>query len=338
MVEEAGKALQRDRILVTGATGFIGRHTVPALLREYDGLRLCLRSAASCPPHWREDARIELCRIDDLAADDLDAAVAGVGAVVHLAGLATGPDAAEGLFTRANVTTTERLAAAARQAGVSTFIHLSSIMAVTPNAAMAIVDDATPPQPANAYGRSKRLAEQALRRIARPDSLAISLRPPLVIGADAKGNWARLQAVAASGLPLPFASIDSPRSLVAVDFLAHVISRLCHGGLPAELSGEYCVAATLPATLPGMIRELRAGMSLRPRLFRCPPAMLLVLGRLSGLHQQVASLTAPLRVDASRLFAAFGIADDAPIGEAIRRSGAGYRALREGRGAEPTTP
>lgn len=318
------------RILVTGATGFIGRHVVPALLDGGYDLGLSMRGDAACLADWRTSSRVVLHRVDDLAVDDLRPLFAEVDAVVHLAGLASGPSEADALFERANVAATERLARAARSAGARTFIHMSSVMAVSPSVAAAIIDDSTVPAPASAYGRSKRRSETVLRRAFSAAGLGVSLRLPLVIGGDAKGNWARLQALAASGVPLPFASIGGLRSLLPVEFLARIIARLCRIEPQAHLSGEYCVAATTPIDLPGMIRQLRAGMGLPPRLFRCPPGLLRVVGAATGFGRQLASLSGPLRVDPSRFLSTFDIAEELEVGEAIRRSGAAYRARRRG--------
>jgi UDP-glucose 4-epimerase len=326
------------RILVTGATGFIGRHVVRALLDDGRDLRLTARDEAACPPEWRTSSRIELCSIDDLAVDEVRPMVADVDAVVHLAGLAGGSSEAEALFERANVAATERLARAGRSGGVRTFIHMSSVMAVSPNVAGAMIDDSAVPAPVTAYGRSKRRSEEVLRQIFSAGRFGISLRPPLVIGGDAKGNWARLQALAASGLPLPFASVAALRSLMPVTFLAASIVQLCRIEPEPRLSGEYCIAARNPVHLAGMIRQLRAGMGLPPRLFRCPPGLLHAVGAATGLRRQLASLSGPLRVDPSRFLSTFNMAEDIDVEEAIRRSGAAYRVLRSGRKRGAVTP
>jgi UDP-glucose 4-epimerase len=292
-----------------------------------------VRGEAACPPEWRASSRVELYRIDDLAADELRLLAADIDAVVHLAGLASGPSEADALFERANVTATDRLARAARAAGAGAFIHMSSVMAVCSNVAGTTVDDAVLPAPTTAYGRSKRRSEEAVRRIFAVDRAGISLRPPLVIGPDAKGNWARLQAVAASGLPLPFASIAGLRSLMPVEFLAAIVARLCRVAPQPQLSGEYCVAATPPIHLAGMITHLRAGMGLPPRLFACSPGLLHALGAATGFRRQLAALSGPLCLDPSRFLSTFEITEAIDVGEAIRQSGAAYRALRRGSSA-----
>ncbi len=134
-------------------------------------------------------------------------------------------------------------------------------MAVTArNAADAVIDDATSPEPNTAYGRSKREAELAVADIAGSACLSISLRPPMIIGADAKGNWARLQALAASQLPLPALPRSVlPRSLIGVEFPRepHCPARPGSHG-PPRFRANYGIASADPLALPEMLQELAA--------------------------------------------------------------------------------
>ena len=319
------------RVLITGATGFVGRHVVPVLLDADHDLTLALRSDVGCPPKWLNHPRIKAVVVGDLADATLHpTALAGVRAVVHLAGLAGARSHVGAPFQRANVLVTQRLAESARHFGISTFIHLSSVMAVTGNGSNAVIDDVTPPRPETAYGCSKREAELALAEVADPTSLSISLRAPMIIGADAKGNWARLQRLAASGVPLPFASVRRPRSLIGVDFLASLIAQLVRENWPPGLSGNYAVASLEPLPLPDMLRELRRGMGAAPRLVPFPPEVLRALAPIIGMKRQITSLTSGLQLDPSRFFETFGLAVGPSVREAIRQSGAIYLAMRQG--------
>jgi UDP-glucose 4-epimerase len=320
------------RIFVTGATGFLGRHLVNRLLGLGHAPTLAVRDRAACPPGWRSDARLKIVATGPLeGASGLDVSLADHHAVIHTAGLAhvapADPAAAEAAFMRANAEATERLARAARHAGISRFVHVSSLSAITPNAAEAVVDDHTTGwRPETAYGRSKLAAEQALEA-ERGNMLGVSLRPPLIVGADAPGNWHSLQRLAASGLPLPFANVANRRSLVGADGLAEMIAVLCGAAWPAGSSGSYCVAEGKPASLRDMIAELRAGMGLPARLFAFPAPLMRSTLRLAGRQRQADGLFGDLVVDDSRFRRTF-LAGRARDGEdllgAIRRAGAGY--------------
>ncbi|WP_139789276.1 hypothetical protein [Manganibacter manganicus] len=187
-----------------------------------------------------------------------------------------------------------------------------------------VVSDVTKNEPVAAYGRSKREAEEHVAKLAERGVLAISLRPPLVVGADAKGNWAGLQKLAATGIPLPFGGIHNERSFIGVWSLAEMIAHLCRSDWHSELSGNYCVADPGFLSLPDIVTELRSGMGIPARLFSVPSAIFDWAGALSGRRRQFAGLTGNLRVDPSRFLERFGFKPALPVREAIRHSGADY--------------
>ena len=187
----------------------------------------------------------------------------------------------------------------------------------TANATEATLDDRSDALPATAYGRSKRVAEEHVAALAAKGVFAVSLRPPLVAGAEARGNWALLQRLAPRGSPAfrehrQSAKLRRGRHAVRGDF--GTVSR----SWDPRLSGNYCIADEERLSLPEVVRELRRGMGLPPRLFACPPAIFAALGQLSGRRRQLAGLTGNLRVDASRFFSTFAFKPATPIREAIR--------------------
>lgn len=315
-------------ILITGATGFVGRHLVAHLASTGRPMVLAVRSAASCPPGWRDDPDIRIVETGPLeAASNLVTLLSGVGAVVHLAGLAhvAGTDEA---FMAANAAATQALARAAAQARTPTFVHLGSVAAITGNASPSLIDDDTDDEPPTPYGRSKRAAEAHVRELAERGAFAVSLRPPLIVGWDAKGNWRSLQRLAATGLSLPFARVHNARSMVGIGTLTQAIAHLCARDWPAEASGNYCIADREALSLPEIVTALRRGMGLPPRLVPFPPALLSGAARLLGREREAAGLLGTLRVDASRFRETFGFSEPQRLVDAIEESG---RAYREGR-------
>ncbi len=222
---------------------------------------------------------------------------------MHIAGLPGLPrcDDAERRLEEANIVATDRLAAAAAAAGARRFIHVSSIRALVGNSAGGVVTDASVPHPDGLYGRSKRAAEARVAELAGAGCLAVSLRPTLVIAPDASGNWRALQRLAATGLPLPFASVKARRSYIAVDTLAAAIAHLCSGDWTAELPGTYWLSDAERPSLVEVLTELRRGMGLPPRLVPFPMAAFRAIGRMTGRQREVASLVGPLEVDGSLL-------------------------------------
>jgi UDP-glucose 4-epimerase len=326
-----------DRILITGATGFVGRYTTKALLDRGYRLTLIVRDINSCPPEWGRNCNVNIVSGVDLGfPNTLEAALAtaliDVRAIVHLAGVAhiakSDRADASALFMRVNAEATKKLADIARSCRISSFIHLSSLAAITANNCDTIIDDETVNQPVTSYGRSKQAAEQCLQVLRGEQMFVVSLRPPLIVGAEAKGNWRLLQSLAMTKLPLPFASVANKRSFISVQSVAESIVTLCSSYWPPNLSGNYCVSDPEPLSLPEVLTALRQGMGLSPRLLPCPPRAFAVLGALIGRRRQLAGLTGSLKVNPSRFFSTFAFTPTLPLEEAIQRAGATYAAAR----------
>ena len=203
------------RILVTGATGFVGRALVRRLLADGRKVRAAVRPTSAALP-----AAVERVVVEDIGPDtDWRAALAGVDAVVHLAARAhvlrdSSPDA-HALYRAVNTLGALRLAEAAASLGVRRFVFLSSVRVHGDRSIGAPFDEASPLAAQDPYGSSKVEAERGLASLAAAGRLEpVILRPPLVYGHDAKGNFARLVALVARGALLPLGSVHNCRSLV----------------------------------------------------------------------------------------------------------------------------
>jgi UDP-glucose 4-epimerase len=310
-------------VLLTGATGLVGRHVLATLLSRGHRLRLAVRDPArlvDLPQTAREN--IEIATVGDLAEAPLGPALAGIETVVHVAGLAGGAFPAAS-FTRANVVATERLCSAARAAGVRRFVQVSSIMALTDNCAPAIVRDDAPPAPGTVYGRSKLAAEAPVAALGA-EILAVVLRPPLVIAPDAGGNWRRLMRLAATRLPLPFASAGEKRSYIAADDLAEAIAAVVACDATPTTSGAYLVSSPPSLSLPEVIGALRRGMRQGPGLFPASVEWLSAAGKLVGARAAVDSLFGRLELDGSRFEETFGFHPRLPLATAMEQCGAAF--------------
>jgi UDP-glucose 4-epimerase len=259
---------------VTGASGFIGRALVPALVTA--GYQV--RAAGRCLPSFA--APIETATHSDLDAGvDWSPMLAGVDSVVHLAGIAhTGPGVPEAQYDRVNHQATATLADAGRKAGVKRIVFVSSIRAQTGPRADHVLTEDDPPQPTDAYGRSKLAAETALA-LSGVDFTA--LRPALVYGPGVKGNLHTLIRLAALPVPLPFGAFTNRRSLLSVGNLVTAIAFVLGH---AQSSGEtYIVSDLQPVSLAQIVKALRVGMSRPPGLVSVPPRLirlcLTMLGR-----------------------------------------------------------
>ncbi len=214
---------------------------------------------------------ITVVRHGDLgAAVDWTGLLAGIDAVVHLAGIAhAGPGIAEERYDRVNHRATAALAAAARDAGVSRFVFVSSIRAQTGPAADHVVSERDTPRPTDAYGRSKLAAERAVAASGMPFTI---LRPVLVYGPGVKGNLRALMRLAALPVPLPFGALEARRSLVS---LANLASAIAFALREKACAGEtYVVADPEPLTIGEMVTALRRGRGRPPGLVAVPEALL----------------------------------------------------------------
>ena len=227
------------RVVVTGASGFIGQ-------------ALCAALGAA-----RHEAIP--CSVRD------DVALGRAEAVVHLAGIAHRRGVAREDYERVNVELTHSVGRAAAALGIR-MIHLSSIK-VHGDESAAPLTERSPLAPADDYARSKLRAEEALRGVAGLD-LGV-LRPPLVYGPGVKANFRALLRALSAGVPLPLAGIENRRSFVYVANLCDALLRL----LQAPRTGTYLVSDGEALSTPELCARLARALGRRARLFAFPKAL-----------------------------------------------------------------
>lgn len=290
------------RILVTGATGFVGHELCPVL--EAQGHEVIAIQRRPSPPGASRPTGAGPSQVvvaDVSRASDWRPALQGVEAVVHLAALVDvmrDPSAAPlDAFRQVNVAGTLNLARQAAAAGVRRFVFLSSIKVNGEGGAVPYREtDAAAPQ--DPYAISKREAEQGLREIAAQSGMeVVILRPPLVYGAGVEANFLRLMQATASGWPLPFGRVENRRSLLYLGNLVDAI-QLCLEH-PAAAGKTYLLSDGEDVSTPELIRRLARAMGRPARLLPVPPAWFALAGRLLGKRQEVARLLGSLAVDSS---------------------------------------
>ena len=286
------------RILVTGASGFIGRAAIRAFAQRGNVLRAAVRR----PPQPPFPDGVEVIQHPDLAQPiDWRPLLDGVDQVIHLAGIAhVGRGVAPALYDRVNRLATAQLATAAAAAGVRHFVFVSSIRAQSGPAADHALTERDPAAPTDAYGRSKLAAEAAVRAAGVPFTI---LRPVLLYGPGVKGNFALLARAAASPLPLPVKDFDNRRSLLGIDnfisALAFVLTT------PATIGETYVVADPgMPPPLSVVIAALRQAKGRRPLIWPLPKHYVEVPLHMMGRADLWDRLGGNLRVDAGKLMAA----------------------------------
>ncbi len=308
------------RVLVTGASGFIGRAIVERLRLTGDlEVRAAIRRSTTPPA-----GLVDFVRISDLAGADWGEALQGVDAVIHTAARvhvmrdAAANPLAE--FRRVNVTGTLSLARQAVRAGVRRFVFISSIKVNgEARAAGRTFTAAEPPAPVDPYGISKAEAEDGLRAIAMKTGLeVVIIRPVLVYGPGVKGNFHSLLRWLRMGLPLPFGSIRNRRSFVALDNLVDlVLTVLRH---PNAANRTFLVSDDEDLSTPELLRRAAASLGVRARLVPVPAFLIEATASLLGRSAMATRLCGSLQVDISDTREILGWSPPCSVDEALART------------------
>jgi UDP-glucose 4-epimerase len=279
-------------LALTGATGFVGQYLLREMPKRGYRIRALLRRPTSVPMQAASAVIGDLTRPQNMSA-----ALEGVDAVIHSAGLAHGMSGIpEDDYRLLNTEATVRLARAARRAAVKRFVFLSSIRAQCGPTADAVQTEAVEPKPTDAYGNSKLAAERGLAEL---DLDWVSLRAVLVYGPGVKGNMARLMQLARSPFPLPLASLRARRSLLALENLSAAIETVL--AAPGTLRRVFIAADPQALTIAEMIAALRSGLGRQPNVFPLPPAFLEILLRAAGQEEIYWRLSGSLVADSTAL-------------------------------------
>ncbi len=307
-------------VLVTGASGFVGSRLAACLRDAGFRVRGAVRSTDRPLPE-----AVERAVVGEIGPDtDWREALGGVVAVVHCANLAHVAARDAAALERARRVNVEGSLALARQAagaGVRRFVYLSSLLA---REAEDAGDEGGGRDP---YAATKLEAERALAGLAGGSAMELAvLRPPLVYGAGAGANFARLIAAIERGRPLPLGRVENRRSFLWIDNLADLVATLLRH--PGTVEGRHEPQDPEPLSTPGFCRAIGAALGRPARLLPLPPGLLRFAGRLLELGRQLRSLTGNLVADDRSLRES--LAWIAPVGtaEGLRRSLAGRAARR----------
>ena len=282
------------RVLVTGANGFIGRSLCSALTSSAMPFNRGVRSA---------DGSAQSFAVGDIdESTDWRMALEGCDAVVHLAGRAhqLGDRAADPLdaFRRVNVQGSLALFSQAAAQGVKRFVYVSSV-GVNGNHTSAPFTEADMPAPSEPYALSKLEAEIALKRLAQETGLElVIIRPPLVYGPDAPGNFGRLLEWVRRGIPLPLGAIHNRRSMVSLGNLVDFI-QLCIRS-EAAAGQVFLVSDGEDISTTELLRAVARLMQQPARLIPVPAAWLEAALIALGARAAARRLCGDLQIDISK--------------------------------------
>ena len=281
------------RVLVTGASGFIGQPLVRALAHAGYKVRAVVRRPISF------SNSIDVVTVPDFRGTiNWNPILQDIDIVIHLAGLshADQRDTAFDAHNKVNWIATLYLATAVQTAGIKHFVFISSVRAQVGASATSVVHEQDSAHPTDSYGRSKLEAEWAIQAAKIPFTI---LRPVVVYGPHPKGNFSTLVRLAKLPFPLPFKSFSNRRSVLGLDNLISAILFVMNN--PAAIDETFLVADPEPYTLSELLSMLRKARGLTPRLVYIPKFVIWLALRLLGRSHLWQRINEDLVVDTTKL-------------------------------------
>ncbi len=234
----------KKSILITGASGFIGKNFIQLAGRRYALDTLSMREGL-------------------VAAESID--LGSVDTVIYLSGIAHQTSKVlESEYVKVNCDYPEFLSRLAREAGVKHFIYFSSTKVYGDDVRM--INAELKPNPQDDYGRSKLMAESLLLSMATKEYRVTIVRCPLVYGPGVKGNIDKIVKLSRTPFLLPLGGIRNSRSMIGtsnlVNFLVEVIDK--------RLEGIFIPTDGVPTSTSNLVSEIRLALGRKPGLFTLP--------------------------------------------------------------------
>ena len=309
-------------ILITGATGFVGKSLVRCLLADDVSRRLVIADRRS-GQSWPE--RVKSIVTGDLNhTTDWSIALEEVAVVVHSAARVHVMHDTEAdpltAFRVVNVGGTLNLARQSAAAGVKRFVFISSIGVNGSQTVGGIpFNEAVQTKPHNAYALSKWEAEEGLMGIAAETKLeVVIIRPPLVYGCKAPGNFGSLTRAVQRGWPLPLGAVHNQRSLIGLDNLVDfIVNCTTH---PQAANQTFLVSDGQDLSTTELVRGMALAAGVPARLLPVPVWALQAGASLLGKGDTVQRLCGNLQVDISKARSLLGWLPPVSVQEGLRRA------------------
>jgi len=282
-------------ILITGASGFVGRHLIPDLIQPSLHIVAAIRKPQPLAPNFTYVTVGDISGSTEWSETLLD-----VDVIIHLAARAhvindsvSDPEAE---FYKTNTVATENLVRQAITCGVKHFIFMSSVGAMATLSDCPLIES-SPCLPETPYGKSKLQAEQAIERLCNHSPMTWTIiRSPLVYGPGNPGNMARLQALIQKKLPLPLASIQNRRSFIYVESLVDaIITCMTH---PKARNQTFLVSDGQDLSTPELMQKIAYYSGHPCRLVPVPLPLLQTAARCGDLAERLLNRPLPLNSDA----------------------------------------
>lgn len=290
------------KILITGASGFIGAHLTRYLASIDHELLVMTRSKDAISSIVA--GKVKCKQVGDISAlSNWGPYLKDMDAVIHLANRAHVMHESDAnplaLYRSINTDGTLQLARQAAAAGVKRFIFISSVKvngeSTLPGQKFSPVSENIPTDP---YGLSKYEAEQGLKEINLKTSMeVVIIRPPLIYGPGVKANFLKMMQWVEKGVPLPLGSITNQRSLLGIDNLLDFISVcLTH---PKAAGQTFLISDDHDVSTTELLKEITAAMHCPSRLLPIPHFILEKTLIMLGQGHIAERLCASLQLDIS---------------------------------------
>ncbi|WP_435037603.1 UDP-glucose 4-epimerase family protein [Pseudomonas neuropathica] len=314
------------KVLVTGASGFVGEALV---------FRLLIDNAFAVTAAARGATRLHgLCPVEyfDLTQPMILPCLNTVQVVIHAAARVhvMNENAVDPLaeFRKVNVEGTLRLARQAAASGVRRFIFISSIKVNGESTELGrpfTADDCL--NPSDPYGLSKYEAETALQQLACETGMeVVIIRPPLIYGPGVKANFLNMLSWLDKGVPLPLGAIRNQRSLVCIaNLVSLVITCIDH---PAAANQTFLVSDGEDLSTTQLLRRLSRALGKPARLLPFPEGLLKLAAAMLGKQVIAQRLCGSLQVDISKNLHLLGWAPPVNMDRAMLQTAGCYQELQ----------
>ena len=290
-----------NKVLITGASGFICSHLASQLKFKDYKLRLALRKIESS---IETVENISSCTLN-LEHEDIkyELLFKDVEIVVHLAGIAHKKSVSDNDYIKINSQGTLHLANEAQKYGVKRFVFISTIKvhgeSTSAETDIASFTEEAPLRPQDGYSKSKLEAENALMDICTHGEMEyVILRSPLVFGPGVKANFLKLMDCVSKNYPMPFSGLSNKRSLIYIENLCHVIEAVINS---SKCKNQVYLLKGDDISIVDLITEISKAFGRSPKLFYLPPVMLKSLALFFNQKSKLDRIQKSLIIDDNKI-------------------------------------
>jgi len=298
------------KLLITGSNGFIGTSLSKLLQKEYSVVAQG-RKKNSVSNFY------DFFEMDINAKSNWQKSLQDVSVIIHLAAVAHNKSKDPDYINEVNVKGTINLAEQAVKSGVKRFIFISSI-GVLGKTTSTPFDENSSEMPHSGYAESKLQAEKELLRISDNTGLeVVIIRPVLVYGTGALGNFSKLVSLVKKTPFLPFKLCKNKRSFISVDNLVDFISVCIQH--PKAKNEIFCISDGNDVSIRGFTDGIATGLNKKLIQLPIPVSIFKLLGKITGKSEAIEQLVGDLQVDSSKARQLLGWAPPFTMAETLSK-------------------